>query len=86
MTDDAPLDDLVTLYVDQKLSLTQIARQIGCSVTRVRDGLLACGVTLRSRKEGMMLRHEVLGQHNKGKPRSAEVKAKIREAHQRRAD
>ena len=48
--DDEPLEDLVTLYCDRRLSLTQIAAQIGCPVTRVRDSLRACGVTLRIRQ------------------------------------
>jgi hypothetical protein len=46
------------LYIEQRLSLPEISKIIGCSSSTVRTGILQCGIKLRTRTEGL-----------KGKPR-----------------
>lgn len=42
-----PVDRAIALYVDEKLSLRQVAQRLGCSAMTVKAWLVRTGVTLR---------------------------------------
>lgn len=48
---------IVTLYVDQGMPLTDLAPYLGCSLQRVREILRAYDVKLRTRSEATRLGH-----------------------------
>jgi hypothetical protein len=62
-------DRASALYVHEKRSIPQIATELNLPRSRVRQMLLASGVVLRSRGDGVRLRRDVLGAHAKGKAR-----------------
>lgn len=63
-------DRLRRLYLDEQKSIPQIAAAVGLPRSTVRSRLIAAGVPLRSRADGVRLRSDVLGKHLIGKTRS----------------
>ena len=57
------------LYAEERLSIPQVSDVLAIPVSTVRSKLVRLGVELRSRKEGIHLRRDILGQHAKGKRR-----------------
>lgn len=60
---------LTALYLEQQLSIPQIAGKLGVPRSRVRQALVREGVQLRRRADGVRLRRDILGQHAVGKRR-----------------
>lgn len=72
--------DLADLYINQRLSTTEIARHLGIPPSRARQALIQAGVHLRSRGDGVRLAFAKHGSPHKGRTRepfSAEWKANL---------
>lgn len=70
---------LIGLYVDQRLSTTDISKQFDIPLSKVRKMIIDNGIELRSRAEGIRAASHKLGIHMIGKTFkvSDETKAKI---------
>ena len=62
-------DDLRHLYVEEELSLPQIAERSGLPISRIRARLLAAGVPLRPRGDAVRLRGAHLSAQRRGMKR-----------------
>jgi len=67
------------LYIDQRLSTTDISKKLNIPLSRVRKLLIDSGIELRSRADGIRLAAPKLGLHCKGKTRlfSEETREKL---------
>lgn len=64
------LPELIRLYVHEKKSLPQIAEILSVPPSTARDQLVAAGVKMRTRIEGIRLRGDVLGLQSRGHTRT----------------
>lgn len=76
---------LAEMYIDKKMSIPEISKEIGKSESTVRYHLLKQGVQLRTSKEGIALVRHKLGSGRRGKsfPHSEKAKKKMSEAKKR---
>lgn len=63
-------EDLRRLYVDEQRSIPQIAVATGLPRSTVRNRLIAAGIPLRTRGDGVRLRRDILGKHAIGTTRA----------------
>ena len=77
---------LIEMYLNQKMSIPEIAEATKCSRTNVRYHLIRNGVTLRTRKEWTEIARPKFAKHLKGTTRivKEETKKKLRAAAQKR--
>ena len=61
---------LEQLYVTERKSVPDVAKAIGLSYSTTRAAILASGITLRSRAEGVRAASNKLGHHLRGKSRT----------------
>ncbi len=76
--------NVVEMYVQQRLSIPQIAAAIGDPKSRVRTALLNAGVALRSRKDGVRLRRDDLSSQRRGRKRGPHSEATRRRMSEQR--
>jgi len=81
-------DDLFRLYITEMKSIPDIAEILSVSRSAARKMILECGITLRTRAEGIRASKHKLGVHLIGKTRifSEECKAKLSKAKIARGD
>lgn len=75
--------ELVRLYVEERLSLTKVANRSGISISSARKYILAAGVKLRSKTDGVRLVASDLSAIRLGKKRgpiSEETRQKLKQA------
>ncbi len=81
-------DDLTRLYVTERKSIPDIAKQIGVGYSFARRMLLDAGIVLRSRTDGVRAAADKLGKHMIGKTRvfSEKWKENMAAARRKRAE
>ncbi len=81
-------DALRRLYLDEKRSIPDLAKVLGLTYYAVRTALIAAGIPLRSRADGVRAVAHKLGKHLLGKKRTftAEWKKNLRAALRAHAD
>jgi hypothetical protein len=82
-------DDLRHLYIDEQLSLPQIAARSGLPLSTVRSRLLSAGVQLRPRGDAIRLRSAHLSEQRRGvkrPPFTQDHRDRIRDAKLRHGD
>jgi len=76
------------MYVDDQLSLMQIAEKLGWTYPTTRRRLIRHGVKLRTRKDGIHLRRDDMAAMKRGRrwKMSPEAKARVKAARQKYAE
>lgn len=82
-------ESLYTLYIEKRLPMDKVAKELNISVGKVYNDLTAFGIKKRTRSEAMKdFRHteeakEKISRGNKGKKLSEETKRKISKSHKK---